>query len=271
MQEHWVPPPDPRLGGLVAGISGYAYEGLAPGVHVGMPGPALTLILPLEDPIVVSDGAAASRAWPALASGLFATPMQVHHDGSQHGVQVDLTPAGARALLGVPAGELAQTLVALDDLAPGLADAGRDGATLRARTRSVVEALVRRLAANGAPPPEVAHAWTEIHRTRGAVAVGALAAQVGWSTRHLGERFKDEYGLSPKTAGRLVRFDRARRMVAAGVPLAETATRCGYADQAHLNRDWQGFVGLSPTRWRAEDRLVFVQDRDRPEVAGCRS
>ena len=55
-------------------------------------------------------------------SGLHAGPAAIHHDGTQRGVQLGLTTAGARALLGVPAGELAGELLELEDVAPDLAD-----------------------------------------------------------------------------------------------------------------------------------------------------
>jgi transcriptional regulator GlxA family with amidase domain len=100
----------------------------------------------------------------------------------------------------------------------------------------------------------------------GRLRVADVAARVGWSDRHLGDRFRAETGLSPKEAARVVRFDRARRLLAARVgagrppELAGLAADGGFADQAHLTREWRAFSGLSPTGWlRAE--LGFVQDR----------
>lgn len=49
---------------------------------------------------------------------------------------------------------------------------------------------------------------------------------------------------------RLIRFDRAvQRLQAPGSALAEVAQDCGYYDQAHFNRDFRTFAGLSPTEF----------------------
>jgi len=110
-----------------------------------------------------------------------------------------------------------------------------------------------------APRPEVSHAWDRLQRSRGAVSVADLAAETGWSARHLGEQFLAETGLSPKAAARVVRFDRARRRLLrqqaerGRVVLAELATECGYYDQAHLAREFRDLAGCPPSALLAEE------------------
>jgi uncharacterized glyoxalase superfamily protein PhnB len=50
--------------------------------------------------------------------------------------------------------------------------------------------------------------------------------------RHLAAQFRTEIGLTPKAAARVIRFDRARRLIrtASG---ADVAAACGYFDQLH--------------------------------------
>lgn len=262
-----TPPVPAALRPYLAGVSGYDISGLEPGTHIGMPSPNLTLIVPLGEPIVVGAAGATPCPYAAMVGGIHPGPVHIHHQGTQRGLQLDLTPAGARALLGVPAAELTGELLGLGDVLPlgrSLAERASEARSWDHRWDLVWQALTAQLEARHAVPAraEVARAWTRIRDSHGRIPVWAVAADVGWSTRHLGEQFRIEYGTTPKMAARLVRFDRSRRLNAARVPLVDIAFRCGYADQAHLNRDWRDFAGTSPGRLEAEDELAFFQDRD---------
>jgi AraC-like DNA-binding protein len=110
----------------------------------------------------------------------------------------------------------------------------------------------------GTVHPDVAYAFDRVLSTGGEVTVGGLAAEVGWSPRHLTDRFRAETGLRVKEAARVVRFDRARRRLHAGVRLADVAAATGYFDQAHLAREFRALAGVPPSRWLA-DEFGFVQ------------
>ncbi len=259
--------PHPALRGLVTAAVGYEQRGLAPGTHRGLPSPSLTLVVTLDEPLDVAahpDPAQAPGRYDALLGGLHTTPALIRHPGRQSGLQLSLTPLGARRLLGVPAGELA----ALDaDLADVLGPAGtelvervRAARTWDARF-AAAEDVLRREARPAGTAPEVAEAWRLTLAGGGRLRVADVARRVGWSERHLTARFRAETGLAPKEAARVVRFDRARRALATRPRpgLAELAAATGYADQAHLTRDWRSFTGLSPLRWLAAE-FGFVQD-----------
>jgi transcriptional regulator GlxA family with amidase domain len=106
---------------------------------------------------------------------------------------------------------------------------------------------------------EVGHAWRRLVASGGHCPVSELAAETGWSDRHLRSRFSAETGITPKAAARVIRFDRTRRLLqcrtAAGSPLllADLAADCGYYDQAHLAREFRDLAGLPPSRWLAEE------------------
>ncbi|MPZ67297.1 MAG: helix-turn-helix domain-containing protein [Pseudonocardiaceae bacterium] len=91
----------------------------------------------------------------------------------------------------------------------------------------------------------------------------ARPSRAPWSRRHLGERFRREYGLTPKQIARVMRFRDGEPAAARHRPsgLAELAARCGYYDQAHLTREWREFAGCPPTTWLAEE-LPSVQDSE---------
>ena len=115
--------------------------------------------------------------------------------------------------------------------------------------------------------PELTWAWQQVAGATDAVAVGSLAEQIGWSRQHLTRRFTSEFGLSPKLAARIARFERAKQMLAntpTFVSIAQIAAACGYYDQPHLNRDFAQLAGCSPTQWLADEQLPSVQDPGEP-------
>ncbi|NEB80918.1 helix-turn-helix domain-containing protein, partial [Streptomyces sp. SID14478] len=73
--------------------------------------------------------------------------------------------------------------------------------------------------------------------------VAATAAALGVNTRLLHRRSLTAFGYGPKTLARVLRLQRALALARAGVPLAETAVRAGYADQSHMARDVRELTG----------------------------
>jgi AraC-like DNA-binding protein len=135
------------------------------------------------------------------------------------------------------------------------------GASSWAARFAVLDACLGRwAAAPGAGHPIVASAWDQLRRSGGTLAVEQLASDSGCSQRYLAKVFQAELGLTPKVAGRVIRFDTARRrLLRGGVALAAAAAAAGYYDQAHLDRDFRQFAGCSPTRWLATE-FRNVQD-----------
>ena len=249
----------------VAWCVGYRQAGVDPAAHRGLPSPWLTLIVTLDEPLVIArhpDPRQPASTHDFLLGGLHTAPALVTHQGWQSGIQLGLTPLGARALLGLPAAELASIDV------EAAAVLGRVAGEVRERVLAAPDwparfAVLERFLAgrlrdaqaarSPVPRPEVAYAWDRLRQSRGAVSVAELAAETGWSARHLGEQFRAETGLSPKAGARVVRFDRARRRLQHGqaadgrVVLAELAAECGYYDQAHLARDFRDLAGCPPS------------------------
>jgi AraC-like DNA-binding protein len=267
--------PAPALRSLVDAYDGYRDVGGPPALHRGLPSPSITLIVTLDEPLTMLDGPVGSRRdFDTLIGGLHTTPSFIHHDGRQSGIQVSLKPLGARALLGMPGGELTRIDVpAADVLGRGIDLLRRrlhEATTWEQRFALVDEALTARIVDGRRPAPEICRAWDVLISSQGRTSVEAISREVGWSTRHLRARFEVETGLSPKSLARVMRFDRARRMLRPRVAgatacLADIAAACGYADQSHLTRDFGQLAGLSPTAWlRSEMRPEFrsVQDID---------
>ena len=266
--------PRPQLGPLVAGYAGYRIAGAEPGIHRGLPSRHLTFIVTLDgtvDLAAMPDPAHPPASFTTLVGGLHAAPALISHDGNQHGIQLSLTPLGARMLLGLPAGELAGHVIDLGALlgpvAGELLDRLRSARTWTDRFFELDEVLTRvttRTHEQSGSAPELGWAWQRLSAGHGRVGVGTLAEEVGWSRRHLSERFRREFGLSPKVAGRVMRFEVAHRLLRASdrPGLAEVAARAGVYDQAHLHREWRELAGCTPSRWIAEE-FPSVHDSER--------
>lgn len=247
----------------VASLTGYRLSGFAPGTHVGMPSRHLTLILALDDGITLSGNTLGSTRvrFDAVVAGLHTGPARVHHEGEQRGIQLALTPLGARALLGAPAAAFAGDAVSLDDAMGSVGRRLRErvGATTSwpDRFAHVTAGLSEMLDPDARVERSMAAAWGLLTSRHGQISVEDVAREVGWSRRHLSSRFAREFGPSPKALARVLRFERSRALVGR-MPLSDIAIRCGYADQSHLVRDWRQFAGASPTQWLRDDALARV-------------
>ena len=169
-----------------------------------------------------------------------------------HSIGALLHPAAASVLLGVPAGELADRHTPLDDVW------GREAAWVRERlaTAGSLEAklelfeavLCARLAGARALHPATAEALAGF-------AEGARVAEIvrrsGYSHRTFIAMFRAAVGLTPKTFCRIRRFQGAVALLGRErTSLAELSLLAGYADQAHLSRDFAAFSGISPAAYR---------------------
>lgn len=269
VNEHHRYRPGEPLCRYVAWYTGYRQRGVPPATHRGLPSPYLTLIFTLDEPLSIEahpDPGQPPGEFRALLGGLHSTPALIRHEGAQSGLQLALRPPGVRALLGLPAGELADTDVPADAVLGGvcaeLGDRVRTAASWPERFAILDEILLRQLAAASRSTadvaPEVLHAWRQLLRAGGGVRVGDLATATGWSSRHLTSRFRAEIGLTPKAAARVIRFDRAKQTLIARVrdgayQLADLAADTGYFDQAHLAREFRSLAGVPPSQWLAEE------------------
>jgi AraC-like DNA-binding protein len=163
-------------------------------------------------------------------------------------------PGAAGAFLGVPADSFAGGHTPLDAFWGGAVESLRDelsAATDLARRIDILEhALLQRLPRIRGVDPAIVQAALLLQRRP----VGQVAAALDWSHRHFIARFSAAVGLSPKRYARLARFGRVllrlERKPEAG--LAEIAQDAGYADQAHFNRDFRDFAGISPGDYRKQ-------------------
>ncbi|GAA3577976.1 AraC family transcriptional regulator [Amycolatopsis ultiminotia] len=248
--------PHPVLRPLVDRYVGYAQDNVTLAVHRGLPSRHVTLIISLAEPVRCA-GLPGEGARQALVGGLHTAPALITQSRVQCGLHLELDPLGVRTLLGVTAAELSGRV---NDLAEFGGDLARlperlsEAPDWAARFAILDDVLAARAAEPFVPPAELGRAWHRLRDNAGLVRVSELADEVGWSRRHLGERFRAELGLPPKQAARVLRFEQAGRLLRAGRrDLAGVALESGYYDQAHLSNEWRALAGCSPRTWMAEE------------------
>jgi AraC-like DNA-binding protein len=159
------------------------------------------------------------------------------------------------ALLGVPADEVRDRTVSLDELWPAAASrrlteavAADPGAALTAWATSRVadqeplEPLGSRVLA----------------MATGGTPVAEMADRLGLGARQLHRRCLPLFGYGPRHLARVVRLNRALADARLGTPLAAVAAGCGYADQAHLSREVRALTGTTPSRLVQDAGLLLA-------------
>mgnify|MGYP002032874496 CR=1 FL=1 len=259
--------PATRLRGFVSAYEGYRLSGFEPGTHIGMPSPVLTVIVAIDSTVEISDsprqGACSFRT---LASGISSEPVTVAHDGTQHGIQLSLTPAGARALFGLPTAALGAWMVELDEVLPDcreMTERIADETSWEGRFE-ILDDILGRSVTEPELDPTLTEAWHRLVLSGGSPRVDEVAREVGWSRRHLINRFTAEFGVTPKESARIARFHRSHQLLRRPEigSLADVAVLCGYYDQSHMAREWRELAGSSPTQWRRDEQFAFVQDHE---------
>jgi len=93
----------------------------------------------------------------------------------------------------------------------------------------------------------------------GNVSIERLSEQLYVSTRQLQRSFKEQYGVSPKTYMRILRFRKAYEyaMQLDEFSWADVTYHCGYADQAHFIRDFKEFAGSLPQNFITTEAHMF--------------
>jgi AraC-like DNA-binding protein len=168
---------------------------------------------------------------------------------------VRFRPGGFHPFLGAPVSSITDRFLPVDAV---FGAAGRQlaDAVLAADDPAAVELadrfLSERAPARPDPAAEVAAAVVaRVAAEPGIARVDALAAGFGLGVRRLQRVFADYVGVGPKWVIRRSRLHEAAARAADGglVDLARLAADLGYADQAHLTRDFAAMVGAPPSRY----------------------
>ncbi|WP_051684131.1 AraC family transcriptional regulator [Blastococcus sp. URHD0036] len=169
---------------------------------------------------------------------------------------VRFRPAAFRSLVDRPVSGLRNRVLPAGELLPlddGVVEAVRGAADLAA-ARPLVEDWLRGLPRSPtAEQVELDAAVDLVETDRELTRVDQLADRCGRSVRWLQRAFADAVGLPVKQVIRMARLrEVAQRALTGDVDWAAVAADLGYADQAHLVRDFTATVGTPPGRYARE-------------------
>ena len=173
-------------------------------------------------------------------------------------------PGGLAPFLSEPVDEVANRVIELDALwgpANRIREQLLEEATPESRIARLESILLGLLGPRAADPVAM-RALALFDKAPRVARVETVAGELGFSHKHFVARFRAAVGLNPKLYCRLLRFRRALAEVHSRpeVDWAEIALESGYYDQAHFNRDFREFSGLTPSSYRAlrGDEAKFV-------------
>jgi AraC-like DNA-binding protein len=250
---------------FVAHYAGSRMRDVPPRQHAGLPSRHLDLIVSLAKPIEIlrMPGAQSPGLYRAFVAGLQQTPALVRMGGDLDCLHIFLKPGAARALLGVSGREVASQVVHLADingaLCRELIERLADTDTWLERFAAADRVFLRWLRPVALAPVMVS-AWRSLTLSHGRLTVHELARDSGFSKRHFGERFTSEFGIRPKAAARVFRFECACRLfLRSPRRIVDVAMDSGFHDQAHMVREWHALAGCTPREW-IRSELPFLQD-----------
>lgn len=255
--QFYVPPPGHPLQPFVISIfrvrmeSPHRQETILPKGNVDLLfnlGEALHATDVRNEPYVVRPGA----AW---IGGLKTRPYSFQPAGALYLVGVSLRGEACAGLLPLAPPEIVN-LDAHDP--PASAEMRTMGEQLQAmRTFAEQCALLERWLMARLRPVRgaelVRHACALLRRSRAEDAVGGTAKALAVSPRHLRRMVGEHVGIRPAEYVRLARFVGATQQIARpDLTLTQVALACGYYDQAHFNRDFRSFAGMTPQAYRVQ-------------------
>jgi len=173
--------------------------------------------------------------------------------GPAQSIGATLRPGAAQSLFDLTALELANRHTRLDDVWGMQMHVLRDRLLELARPELQLELfemhLMTRLPQVKGIHPAVAQALAEVHAVDD---VRSMVSRSGISHRRFIELFGHAVGLTPKRFARVLRFQRMLRQLARNpnTAWADVAIDAGYSDQAHFNREFREFAGITPEQYR---------------------
>ena len=229
-----------------------------------LPDGCTEIVFNLADPFAQHQADGSTRKQPlALLVGQMRRHLLIQPTGRVEILGIRFWPAGAYPFLSFPQHEIAGRILDLGDVSRNIVreilSKLSDASAPSERVKLVQEVLLAQLRKSVPGNIVVDRAVELISRSDGAVPILDLADKLGISLRGLDRQFNTHVGFSPKSLCRIVRFQRAVKLlsrVASTLDWAGVALESGYYDQSHFIREFKSFAGKEPTSYIRETNVM---------------
>lgn len=197
------------------------------------------LLFDADTPVIV--GPDTGMRWAELPDGQVITGLR-------------LRPGALRAVFGCSATELLDRQVSMRDIVrvpDRFLDALNFAETLQ-RRHALLEDWVRRSVRDLRPNDATVLAASRMLASEPGLSIGTLARRLGWNARAIHRQFDSACGYGPKHLQRIMRIQTALRVALAAPrrpPMSDVALSAGFADQAHMTREFRDLTGFTPTAY----------------------
>lgn len=187
--------------------------------------------------------------------GASASPVMLGKEPSDYKVLllIQLTPIGLFQITGQSQAEFTDKRLLLEDVDSKLFKALHDVFLMSRNTQELAnaceQAFARRMEKQ-IVSDAVLLATKTISDIHGQIMVNEVARQACYSERQLNRLFQTQIGMNVKNYTRIIRFDYVLDHIQASPCFLTTLSQqAGYFDQAHFDKDFKAFSGVTPLKY----------------------
>lgn len=167
---------------------------------------------------------------------------------------IEFQPAGLSAFTGMEQKELTNRRIPFEQIDSKLSRLLAEILESAACLEELIDRLDYCLLANrcAALPPELQMAANMLIQSSGSLSCKELSACVHYSERHLGRIFQNYFGMNAKTFSRLIRINKAIRILQnPRYNFTRASCGAGFYDQPHFIHEFQSLCGMTPQQYRS--------------------
>ena len=192
----------------------------------------------------------------AWLSGIHHEPLEIQYKGKSNLIGIRFYPHGIFPFLDIPIQETVNQVENIhslwgllhEEIMETLHTSNEQGKIYTALDQFLLKKISEKKTANH----QVIEQVVRLIKANPNQSIPDLASTLGFTQRHLNRIFKDQTGVNPKLLAQIFRFEKAYSYLHAQQEevVSEVIHLLGYYDQAHFNKEFKRFSGMTPIEYR---------------------